>query len=48
MIALRRHAIVRRLDAAYAHAPISQPHGQPSSPGRDDALPAAPRPVIFG
>jgi DNA-binding NarL/FixJ family response regulator len=45
---LRRHAIVRRLDAAYARAPVAPPHAQPSSPGRDDTFPAAPRPVIFG
>ena len=45
---LRRHAIVRRLDAAYARAPVAPPHAQPSSPGRDNTLPAVPRPVIFG
>jgi DNA-binding NarL/FixJ family response regulator len=47
-LTLRRHAIVRRLDAAYACASIPQPDVEPPSPGRDDTLPAAPRSVIFG
>jgi DNA-binding NarL/FixJ family response regulator len=44
----RRQAIVQRLDAAYALAPIPQPRTEPSSPGRDDRFPAASRPVIVG
>jgi hypothetical protein len=43
---LRREAVVRCLDAAYARAPIPQPRTAPARPGRDDRLPAASRSVI--
>lgn len=46
--ASRRRAIVQRLDAAYARAPISQPRAQASPRDRGDTLPAALRPAIFG
>jgi DNA-binding NarL/FixJ family response regulator len=49
-LTLRRHAIVRRLDATYARAPIPPPRppAPPSPPSRDHRLPAASRTVIFG
>jgi DNA-binding NarL/FixJ family response regulator len=47
-LTLRRHAIVRRLDAAYARAPISPPRAQAFAGSGDDRLSAASRPVIFG
>jgi DNA-binding NarL/FixJ family response regulator len=43
---LRRRAVVRCLEAAYALAPIPQPRTEPSPPGRDDRFAAASRPLI--
>jgi DNA-binding NarL/FixJ family response regulator len=47
-LTLRSRAIVQRLDAAYARAPIAPPHAHPSPRSGDDRLSAGSRPVIFG